>query len=206
MAATGAFAEFLAALRSVRLVATAGSASLSPVILAFAGIAPPWPAAIVKLTTMLALFLSMLNFYSLLDNKNASPKRRAMLSAVLCCVLLPVYLVALDLFTFKIPTTGETEIVGCGYTADALLVARANHFDDGFGCPGSYERMLEAAQYNPYEIWGKLSLGIVPVVIVMLWLIVVTSISIGMTSLAVSQRSRPAARARRRSGGSTQSE
>lgn len=176
--------QFLAALKSVRNIAAAGGASLSPVILSFVGIAPPWPPDVIKITSIMALFLAMAHFYSLLHNPKASARLRLKLSVILCCVSLPVYLVVLKLFTFKIPTTGETIVIGCGYTENALLVARANHFDDGFGCPGSFERMLEGAQYNAYEIWGKLSLGIVPALIFVLWLVVVTSLVIGMTSFA----------------------
>jgi hypothetical protein len=148
--------HFLAALKNTRRITAAGTATLSPIILAFLGVAPPWPPGVAKMTAIFALFLSMVSLYSLLNSKKGLSVRRLRLNAMLLCVLLPLYLVVLNLFTFKIPTTGEVTIVGCGYTENAMLVARANHFDESNGCPGSYERMLEAAQYNSYEMWENI--------------------------------------------------
>lgn len=176
--------RFLAGLRGTRHMVVAGGASLSPIILAFAGISPPWPPDIIKISTVIALFLAMANYHALMRGRSTSVRWRLNLSVIVVCLAFPIYLVVLKLFTFKIPTTGEVVILGCGYTENARLVATARHFDDGPGCPGSFERMLEGAQYNPYEIWGKLSLGIIPMIIVVLWLFVVAGIVIGMTSFA----------------------
>ena len=177
----GAAADLQVRLRKVRRLVAAGTAAITPVVLSFSTVAPPQPDGITKITAIVALFLCISAYAFLGSVRLLAAKRWLILCVAIFCISLPGYLLVRSLFTFKVPTTGEVVIVGCGYTENAKLVATANHFDTGYGCPGSFERMLEGAQYNPYEIWDKTSLGLVYMTMLILWFGFISALIIGAT-------------------------
>src|ERR1051326_2977789 len=117
------FHAFLKDVRSLWALVFSGPVIL-PFIAAFAGIEPPWPKQIAPITAVVVLLVLVLTYQRTLHNTSPNVNGRLLIFAVIVFVCLTVHLGLANLFIFTIPTNGERIVLGCGFTRNAVLVAK----------------------------------------------------------------------------------
>lgn len=166
------FAEFRAT-----LLLGVGSSSLLPIIGKFSGFEPVWPSGVAVITSLAAL-ISIIIAFQFHWKKSRSVMQSMMVKALIVSTLFfLVYFVVFSLFTYKIPTTGESIYLGCGWTVEAKQLADKYLADPEAGCPGQYFKMLEAAQYDSEILWRIESLTLIRILGFCSWIIAFTSFS-----------------------------
>jgi hypothetical protein len=191
------FKEMLSDFRSVTTYAVGGAGTV-PIVAAMIGIAPPWPPGIGPLTSILVVICLVILYQSLHDVTARRVTVYIAVSAVIALLSVTIYLGLRDIFTFKLPTTGEQIVIGCGYTRDALQVARQLQLEIGEGCPGQFQYLLSTASFDNYRIWTASSLLAVKITLFMSWLLFFFGMTASIGVFIVDQRSRRG----RRAGGS----
>jgi hypothetical protein len=79
-------------------------------------------------------------------------------------------LVIIERFTFTIPTNKEVIYVGCGWSELVIGHGAKYLLDPNSGCPGDYERVLEAIHYESKIVWTKSGLTAIKVGVVFVWI------------------------------------
>lgn len=142
------------------------------------GISPPQPmltSILTSLFSLLALKLTRhlpLSFFQNYEHKLLAWSLVIMTSSVLG------YFILFYLFAFRIPTTSEITIVGCGFTDNARLISPEYQVSPLDDCPGNFENLLKDATYNAYEIWSKYSILTVRTLIYLTWNLFFLSLTI----------------------------
>jgi uncharacterized membrane protein (GlpM family) len=110
-----AFRRLLKEFRSLGLWAVGGAAI--PFVAALLSITPPWPpAGIAPLTSILVLIANVIVFQFLRTAARRKINRTIISSSLAMAVVAPVYLVALSLFTYDVPTDGTRGVKGFACT------------------------------------------------------------------------------------------
>jgi hypothetical protein len=131
----------------------AAGATFAPLITAAAGFAPPWPESLPFLTSVFMLVAMMLCF-ALVRGVSAAKFRRLLITfALLFTVVIGGYLYAFDMFVYDNPDTGTKMSIGCEWTRDAKLLAKARDLDLESECPGPFEDVLHEASADSDAIW-----------------------------------------------------
>ena len=163
--------------RSTMLFAVGGSALL-PIMAAFAGLDPPWPKSVAVLTS-LAILVAIIFAFQFLRQRPKRVVDRTMLRGLgLAIVAALIYFTILSLFVFEIPTTGERDYAGCGWTTNAATVASDFLADPADGCPGNYRKLLESAEYENAVIWTASSIAIIRMAALASWIALFVGISL----------------------------
>lgn len=183
------FREILEAYRQTLTWALGGSAIL-PLIASFAGLAPIWPPGVPLLTSLFTLLSIIFCFQFFRKRAKKITNRVMLVSLGFFLVTLVSYLILISVFTFKIPTTGETIYLGCGWSDFTKEIADELLIDVAQGCPGQYDRILETSEYESGVVWTKSSVTAVRVFAVMLWLTVFSFLATFIGSFLVYQSNR----------------
>jgi hypothetical protein len=184
-----AFADFTASLNGMKKLVALAASAITPVVAAFAGVSPPWPPGVTKLSVVLVTLVLVLAWPTVSATTPVRRRRLILFAAVTCLVFLFAYLALFSVFVFNVPTSAKVVIVlGCGYTEDARKVAAFAQLDEGFGCPGNYERLLQSAQFVPGEIWTRWSIVAVQAAIFASWLLTLSSLSVALFAFASGQQ------------------
>ena len=163
--------------RGTLLLAVGGS-SLLPLVARFAKVTPPWPDG-VTLVTSLATLLVIIFVFQFLWKRAKRSVDKAMLWGGALVVLFGIsYFTLFDIFVFPIPTTGELGVAGCGWTSNARLIAADYLADPADGCPGNYQQLLEAAEYEARQLWRPNSLTAVKMALFSSWLALFGGVSL----------------------------
>jgi hypothetical protein len=165
-----AIPDFAVSLSGMKKLVALGASAITPVVAAFAGISPPWPPGVTKISVILVTLMLALAWPTVSASTPARRHRLILLAAVACLVFLFVYLALFSVFVFNVPTS-----------AKAVIVL-------GFGCPGSYERLLQGAQFEPGEIWTRWSIVAVQAAIFASWLLTLSSLSVALFTFASGQQ------------------
>ena len=147
-------------------MATAAT-GLAPV-LGIIGVAPPWPGGLSILTAFAVLVFLV---FSVQFQRGSIPSGRfRQIGLLLGLAALGVaYSVLFERFTFELPTTGGRIALGCGFTPEAVDVARNSLIDTAGDCPGHFEELLEKTQYEAHFVWTKRSIATVRLALAALW-------------------------------------
>jgi TIR domain len=152
-----------------RRTVVAGVAAGLPAVLGSIALAPPWPPAVSILTSVVLLVFLLLSVQFPSGSK-PSPGRFAQVFYVVAVLVIGgAYSVAYERFTFELPTTGGRIALGCGFTPEAADLAKKSLIETAGECPGHYEDLLEAAQYEAHFIWTKRSIATVRLGLLTLW-------------------------------------
>jgi hypothetical protein len=76
-------------------------------------------------------------------------------------------------------------ILGCGWTRDAVTVARAEQIDTAAQCPGDYRRLLFGADGDPSEIWPEDTISAVAYGLSASWLLMFLSLAFVLGSFVI---------------------
>jgi len=183
------FKGMLSDFRSVTAYAVGGAGTV-PIVGAMIGIAPPWPPSIGPLTSILLVICLIIIYQSFHDLTTRHTTAYVTISAIAALLSAIIYLSLRDTFTFQLPTTHEQIVIGCGYTQDALQVARQLQIEIGEGCPGQFQYLLSTASFDNYRIWTNSSLLAVKVALFVAWLLFFFSMTLSIGVFIVDQRSR----------------
>ena len=173
------FKELLKEFRGLSLWAVGGSVVV-PFAAALAALSPPWPPSIVFVTAVAELVALIYVYQFLKDAKRKSINKILALSGLLVAVFAAIYLVAISLYTYEVPTTKERFVKGYQCTHEAATV-----FKDK--CPDLGLDELKTAEYDADRLWTPHSIAMTRLTIVGLWLAVFVALSVLVGSFLVYQ-------------------
>jgi ABC-type xylose transport system permease subunit len=173
------FKELLREFRGLSIWAVGGSVAV-PFAAALAALSPPWPPAIVLITAIAELVALIFVYHFLKKARRKSIDRVLAGSALLLVVFGAIYLVAISLYIFKIPSTDERYVKGYECTADAAAVFKEK-------CPNLGLDELKTAEYDADRLWTANSIAITRLTVVALWLACFAALSVLVGSFLVFQ-------------------
>jgi hypothetical protein len=177
------FKQLLREFRGLSAWAVGGGVAV-PFAAALGSLSPPWPPGIV-LVTAISEIVSLLFVYQFLKSaKRRTINRILTVSAVSLAIIGSVYLTAVSLYTYEVPTTKERFVKGFVCTADATAVFGAK-------CPGLGMDELQTAGYSAEKLWTSHSIAIVRIALVALWLSAFVALSVLTGSFLVYQAQVP---------------
>lgn len=168
-------------LKEVRglLLWAVGSATI-PIFAGLASFYPPWPPAIVPVTSILMVITLVLAFQLLRLAPVTTVNNVLVVSAIIVCFTSTVYLVGLSQFTFTEPHSQLRFVKGFVCTNDALLVY-------GVSCPWLGDDQLLQAEWEAGRLWTLWSITIIRIALVLLWSIAFVALSFLLGSFIVQQ-------------------
>jgi hypothetical protein len=180
------FKELLKEFRGLSVWAVGGSVAV-PFAAALVSLSPPWPAAIV-LVTAIAELVALIYVYQFLKSaRRRSINRILAVGGLMLAILGAVYLTAISLYTFQVPTTKERFVRGFECTAEASAVFRDK-------CPNLGLDELKTAEYDADRLWTARSIAATRMAIVALWLASFGALSVLVGSFLVYQMQLPPAK------------
>ncbi len=175
------FRKLLGEFASLGAWAVGGAAI--PFVAALLSITPPWPpAGIAPLTSILVLIANVVVFQFLRKAPRRKINRTIILSCTLMAIAAPIYLLALSILTYDIPTTDERRAKGFICSAEVLSIP-----DYAAKCPFLTTTEIEAATYNAEELWTPESIAFVRVGLIMAWSLCFIALTGIISSFAVYQ-------------------
>lgn len=180
------FQELLKEFRGLSVWAVGGSVAV-PFAAALASLSPPWPPAIVLVTAMVELVALIYVYQFLKSARRRAINRILAVSGFMLAALGAVYLAALSLYTFQVPTTKQRFVKGYVCTPEARAV-----FKDK--CPDLGLDELKTAEYDADRLWTDRSIAVTRMVIVALWLAAFVALSVLVGSFLVYQMQVPPAK------------
>jgi hypothetical protein len=173
------FKELLKEFRGLSVWAVGGSVAV-PFAAALTSLSPPWPPAIV-LVTAIAELVALIYVYQFLKSARRRAVNRILAIGGLLLVLFgAVYLGAVSLYTYEVPTTKQRLVKGYVCTPDASAV-----FKDK--CPDLGLDELKTAEYDADRLWTSRSIAVTRMAIVALWLASFVALSVLVGSFLVYQ-------------------
>lgn len=170
-----AFFGVLSEVRKVALVAAGGLLFL-PLIVSLSGYSPPCPvgvsgsAAIVGMTSLTELVVLIVCFQLMSHASRALTSKLVIFAALFVIGFSIVYLFLNVVFVYRIPNNPTSVVMGCGLSENARRILLAYGQNPVDVCPGEFQTLLSAAQYETDRIWTKVSVSIVKALLVLSWL------------------------------------
>src|ERR1022692_2837191 len=143
------FKELLEEFKGLALWAVGGCVAV-PFAAALASLSPPWPPAIVLVTSVAELVALIYVYQFLKSTKRKNINRIIVLSSLFLILLGAVYLIAVSLYTYEAPTTKQRFVKGYTCTADASAVFKEK-------CPDLGIDELKTAEYDSERLWTSRS-------------------------------------------------
>lgn len=182
--------DFQSFLQSFLGLAAAGTATTALVLVtAFIGVAPPWPSAIVQITAVAQLVALIFAYQRSIGLKKPAMDRVMRTAAVILVIGAVLYLTALSMLVYEVPTTLERAIRGVFCTADATLVYETD-------CPLLSLVQIGEAQYDPDTLWSPAGLAMSRMALLITWVVTFCGLVTLVGSFVAYQRKRVAARPR----------
>jgi hypothetical protein len=177
------FRELLKEFRGLSIWAVGGSVAV-PFAAALVSLSPPWPPAIVLVTAIAELVALIYVYQFLKPARRKSINRILAVSGLLLATVGAVYLTAMSLYTFQVPTTKERFVKGRECTPEAGAVF-------GEKCPDLGLDELKTAEYDADRLWTARSIAETRMAIVALWLASFVALSVLVGSFLVYQMQVP---------------
>ena len=182
------FKELLKEFRGLSVWAVGGSVAV-PFAAALVSLSPPWPPAIV-LVTAIAELVALIYVYQFLRKAKRRTINRTIAAGGLALVVLGgVYLAAVSLYTYEVPTTKERFVKGYVCTEDAAAVFKQK-------CPDLGLDELKTAEFDADRLWTSHSIAATRLAIVGLWIAAFVALSVLVGSFLVYQLQVPGTRRR----------
>jgi hypothetical protein len=172
-----AFRKFLQQYR--RLIA-AGAASAVPLAAALVSLSPAWPSGIAQVTAVAQLLVLALVFQLLRSARRHVVNRIMVRATIILCVLVPIYLMLIALFTYSEPISKTRFTKGFECTERAKQVFSKE-------CPFLGTDEIATAGYEEDTLWTTRSVSAVKSLIVVMWLACFAALSTVLGSFAVFQ-------------------
>jgi len=177
------FKELLKEFRGVSMWAVGGSVAV-PFAAALVSLSPPWPPAIVLVTAIAELVALMYVYQFLKSARRKSINRILAVGGSMLAILGTVYLTALSLYTYQVPTTKQRFVRGHECTPEAIAVFSEK-------CPDLGLDELKTAEYDADRLWTARSIAETRMAIVALWLASFVALSVLVGSFLVYQMQVP---------------
>jgi hypothetical protein len=177
------FKELLKEFRGLSVWAVGGSVAV-PFAAALAALSPPWPPSIVLVTAVAELVALIYVYQFLKKAKRKSINKILTVSGLLLVVFGAVYLIAVSLYTYEVPTTKQRFVKGYQCTSEASAV-----FKDK--CPDLGLDELKTAEYDADRLWTARSIAATRLAIVALWLVAFVVLAVLVGSFLVYQMAVP---------------
>jgi hypothetical protein len=146
--------EFRSLLKGFRNLSAWALGAGAPFAAGLANLSPPWPSGIVPATAVVELVTLVLVCQLMREVSRTAVTRVLCIGALTFAVLGVLYLYALALYTFVVPTTKERFTKGFECTQDAMVVFGAR-------CPRLGMDDLASAEYEADRLWTPGSIAIV---------------------------------------------
>ena len=156
-----------------------------PMIAAWLGIAPPWPAGSQYFTIAIEAILLGATAAALHGVERGALRRLVVAASVVLVLGGMAYLAGFNTFTYVTPTTGEHWVKGYVCTSDALSLYKEK-------CPFLDKDELSQAEYEAQRLWTLPSITVVKVALAALWF--ASFAAIAVLAAAVVAGFRPAGR------------
>jgi hypothetical protein len=169
-----------------------GGSVVVPLLARLAGFAPVWPPAAAFVTGIFTLVAIILSYQFIRHKGRAAASKAILYSAAVMVAFFLLYLYVFARFTFVIPTNNQLIYLGCGWSELAIKQATEYLFNPERGCPGEFERILPAIQYEAGVIWTKESITNVRMLIAVSWFLFFAALSYLIASFVVYQSGRKA--------------
>jgi hypothetical protein len=173
------FKWLLEEFRGISVWAVGGSVAV-PFAAALASLSPPWPPAIVLVTAVSELVALIYVYQFLKSTGRKNINRIIALSGVFLVLFGLVYLTAVSLYTYEVPTTKQRFVKGYVCTVDASAVFKEK-------CPDLGMDELKTAEYDADRLWTARSIAATRVALVVLWLASFVALSVLVGSFLVYQ-------------------
>ena len=180
------FKELLKEFRGLSIWAVGGSVAV-PFAAALVSLSPPWPPAIILVTAIAELVALIYVYQFLKSGRRKSINRILAASGLMLALLGAVYLTAMSLYTFQVPTTKQRFVKGYECTPEASAVFKGK-------CPDLGLDELKTAEYNADRLWTARSIAATRMAIVALWLASFLALSVLVGSFLVYQMQVPPAK------------
>ena len=147
------------------MVAWALAGSIAPILAGILHLAPPWPPAIIPVTSLFEL-VALIVVFQFLSRADRTVINIVIMFCVLAIVLfLGGYLFLVSQFTYEEPLKLVRSVKGFVCTAEAKLI-----FPDK--CPFYGDDELRKGEWEAVRFWTMQSITIVRLSLVLLWLLV----------------------------------
>jgi hypothetical protein len=173
-----AFRKFLA--QYWQLLAWALAASAVPLVAALASLTPAWPSGIAEVTAVAQLVVLALVFQLLRSGRRNVVSRIMVRWTIILCLLVPIYLLLIALFTYSEPISKRRFTKGFECTEHAKLVFPKE-------CPLLGTDEISTASYEEDTLWTTRSVSAVKVLIDVMWLACFAALSTVLGSFGVFQ-------------------
>lgn len=173
---------FFASVRDLdRVWALLAAASVPPVVVSLADIAPPWPASIPVLTAIVNLLGIILSHQLYREARPTLVSWSLVATCLMLFVLSAVHLSLVSQMTVAAPVAGEVIVKGFACTAKARI-------SYGARCPWLGESELAAMGWTPTLLWTSWSITLTRVLLAVTWLASFFCLSLFLSIFVVHQR------------------
>lgn len=163
-----------------QIVAAALAGSIAPVLAGVANLAPPWPPAVVPMTSLFELVVLIMAFQFLHQATRSDINRVMILCAVLTLCLLILYLGLLSEFVYQEPLSKLRFVKGFVCTEEAKIVFPAN-------CPFFTDDQLAKNEWEAQRFWSLSSITFVRIGLAVNWFLVFSGLASLIGSFIVYQ-------------------
>jgi len=164
--------DFFGALADVKRIAlaAAGGLLIIPMLASLGGYQPPWPPGVIGITSLIELVILIIAFQFFSRARRTQTSRAILVSATLLLFFSLTYLTLHSIFVYSIPNNSTKVILGCGLSEKAEMVLSSMKQPPRNVCPGEFNSLLAAAQYETEVVWNKLSVDLIRVGLAISWL------------------------------------
>ena len=147
----------------LKILAFAASVATIPLLVAFAGLQPPWPPAVEYVSAVFILMAALAMWEWGRAAKTGVRRRLIIAGMVLTVAGIGAYLPLYSLYVVDVPNSKERVVRGTECTANARLL-----YPDS--CPNLPPEALPSAEWNPETLWTSGSIMRVRLGLVAGWL------------------------------------
>lgn len=147
----------------IKILGVAAAFAALPLLVGFAGLAPPWPPAVAYVTAVFILIAALVMWEWVRDVSRTVRRRFILAGIALTVIGLGVYLPFYSLYVQDVPGSDERVVRGTKCTPKAQLVYAAE-------CPELPRDALRAAEWQAEVLWTRGSIMQVQLVLVAAWL------------------------------------
>ncbi|GAA3894753.1 hypothetical protein GCM10022276_12350 [Sphingomonas limnosediminicola] len=147
----------------LKILAFGATIATIPLIVAFAGLQPPWPPAVEYVSAVFILMAALAMWEWGRAAKRASRRGLMILGMALCTIGIGAYLPLYSLYVVDVPDTKDRVVIGTECTASAKLVYPLD-------CPHLPLEALPSAEWKAQRLWTSTSIMRVQLALVAAWI------------------------------------
>ena len=163
-----------------RIITGALVGSIAPVLAGVANLAPPWPPAVVPMTSLFELTILIMTFQFMQGAKRSKINKVMISAGILTFVFVFLYLGLLSEFVFQEPLSKLRFVKGFNCTEEAKMVFPAD-------CPFFTDDELAKNEWEAQRFWSLASITVVRIGLAVNWFLVFSGLAAIIGSFIVYQ-------------------